>query len=387
MLFLATSAHAQTVATQTASGQSGWFGQYYNIVGATGAETPGTTSNPVAGPANPWYDQSEFMFSRVDSNINFGAGFAPNGHVDHPTPFAVHWSATMKVPATGSYNIAMGSDDDSWLYIDGSLAVDNNGTHADRLKTQTLTLTAGNHQADIYYAQRNTGSPSGFSFQADPKLFFTPNGTPSTSTTTVSTTPCNCPCATGTGSTAATTGKVLGASTVPYTPAIALYKTATSPAIYAIYANGERHYISSPTAFQHYGYSYNRVKVVTQAVLDRYPEATLLRSREDATVYHLFPRPDAQWLKLAIPSPTVFVSYGKNEWGNIIVVDALDLAYYPNATLVHVTANGPTYLLSDDTSRQFLSEDVLRQLGYNPAEIVQISQTHLNAFAPGEPIG
>src|SRR5437773_1758105 len=46
-----------------------------------------------------------------------------------PASFSVRWHGYLAVGRPGDYRFATASDDDSWLYIDGRLVVDNSGTH------------------------------------------------------------------------------------------------------------------------------------------------------------------------------------------------------------------------------------------------------------------
>jgi hypothetical protein len=179
-------------------------------------------------------------------------------------------------------------------------------------------------------------------------------------------------------------GQVLGSSTLEYTKAVALYKTADSPDIYAIYANGQRHYISGPTAFGHYGYAINRVKTVSRETIEKYREANLVKVAGTDTVYYLYQRPDHQWLKLAIPSATVFISYANNSWGNIITIDQADLTTYPDAQLITKIGGDTVYLLDGNIKKPFATFATLKQLGYNPAEIISVNQAHLDAYTNGD---
>lgn len=190
-------------------------------------------------------------------------------------------------------------------------------------------------------------------------------------------------------------GQVLGTSTVAvidqpgnnglngnYTKATALYKISGKPDVYAI-VNGQKHYITSPAVFTRYGYKWSDIKTISQQELDKFPSARWLRSPDASTVYYIFQRPQGQWLKIAIPTPTVFVSYPGNYWGNVIVVDQADINAYPDASLVK-TSNAPgVYLIDNGYRRLFSSAESFERRGYNWADVVIISQAHLDSFLPG----
>jgi fibro-slime domain-containing protein len=70
---------------------------------------------------------------------------------------AVHWSGTFTLPKTESIGFSEGSDDDSWVFVDGRLVVDNGGVKplADAPFT-VARLAAGPHTFDVFYADRHT---------------------------------------------------------------------------------------------------------------------------------------------------------------------------------------------------------------------------------------
>ncbi|PJE75598.1 hypothetical protein COV04_04200 [Candidatus Uhrbacteria bacterium CG10_big_fil_rev_8_21_14_0_10_48_11] len=375
--------------------ENGFYGQYYNM-----AETdPGVQANIYSyttdeGPANYWYGSDYYVFSRVDQSIDFGNDFLPvnTGKKGDPFHFAVHWRSGMIVPTAGTYTFSVRANNDAWVYIDGNLLINLGNSYRGANGTQKITLSAGVHEINIYFAERSRPL-SIFSYTAPTSFYYAPlppgcsiddvpadlinNHTGSDTSGDI-----------GDGTNGdGHSGEVLGASTVGYTPAVALLKTANSPAVYAVYANGYRHYITSPTAFLHYGYNFNDIRIVSKAKLESYPEARLIRTPEDPTIYFLYTRPQQQWLKINLPSPTAFASYPQNQWGNVVVVDKIDVNAYPNATLVKTASSPGVYLLQDGEKRLFLSGEVFTALHYSWSEVVTVSPEHLNTYTSGSPIG
>jgi fibro-slime domain-containing protein len=68
----------------------------------------------------------------------------------------VHWSGTFTLAKTQSVGLSLGSDDDSWVFIDRTLVVDNGGVKplADAPFT-SAHLQAGRHELDVFYADRH----------------------------------------------------------------------------------------------------------------------------------------------------------------------------------------------------------------------------------------
>lgn len=197
---------------------------------------------------------------------------------------------------------------------------------------------------------------------------------------------------------ASNSGTILGASNIPlndsggiyvcnpnlgYTRFKALYKTTDSPDIWAILETGQKHYITSPASFKHYQCDWSKVKIVSQKTLASYPNANLVRTPNEPIIYHLFQRPNHKWLKINIPSPTIFVSYSNNYWGNVARVNSLDIQAYPTAQLIKTAALPDVYLIEGTAKRRFQSVEVFSRLGYDWAEVVELNQTHLDSFTNG----
>lgn len=67
-------------------------------------------------------------------------------HAGAPTDsFTTTWAGFLDVPADGIYQFGLGSDDGSWLYLDGNLLIDNGGVHGFQEFTASVSLTAGVH--------------------------------------------------------------------------------------------------------------------------------------------------------------------------------------------------------------------------------------------------
>lgn len=363
--------------------QSGFFGSYYNMSATDAGMNKSVDSFKLAvADNNYWYTPQYLAFTQIDTSLNFGKDFYPvnTGLAGDPNNFGVHWRAVMIIPKDGLYTFNIAGDDDSWLKIDNAVVINNGGgASRPRSKKAQVNLTAGTHQIDVYFAQRGV-SGSYFTFTDNHNLTYYPLTTSCTANDFTQ------KVGGQTSGTQSTKGKVLGASHTysPYTKAIALYKTADSTAVYAIFANGYRHYVSSPAAFKKYGYRYTDIKTVSAEKLAQYPDARLVRTPNNDTIYLIANNAQQQWLKLAIPSSTAFVSYPDNEWGDVLVIDELDLNSYPDANLISANKSKDIYFLNDGVKQKFASKTALQKLDYNIAEVVAISTAHLDAYQTGE---
>lgn len=367
--------------TKILTQENGFFGQYYNLSIDDPGMPKGQKITPADGRDRYWYNSAALSFERVDVDLNFGNRFFPlnEGKTGDPFYFAVHWRAAVYIPEDSTYSFSMTSDDDSWLFINNQLVIDLGNVHAAKTGKGSIELKAGLYEVSIFYAERATNGAV-FTFNSNQKLLFSPLP-PNCTLQNLGYSPGAAPAP------VQPAPRVLGAQTANHTRATALYRAAGSPDIYAVYANGQRHYISGPTAFQKYGYKFSKVKTVSRAKLDAYPDARLLRTPENSTVYFISARANKQWLKIPLNSPSVFVSYPNNAWGDIIIVDALDLKTYAAVRLVETDTDGVVYLLEGNTRRPFISRDAAERLGYNLQEILKISETHLQSFLLGETIG
>jgi len=107
-----------------------------------------------------WWNSTYEAFQRVDSDADLQSNFASSwfpvntGLPNDPYDFAVHWEGQFYVDEDKSYTYSMGSDDDSWLFIDNQLVLDLGGVHGVTYGSYTIALTQGYHDIDIFFAER-----------------------------------------------------------------------------------------------------------------------------------------------------------------------------------------------------------------------------------------
>ena len=93
---------------------------------------------------------SDFFGQQTASDINFlpAAQWWPLGDT---VSFGALLSSGLNAAAAGSYTLTMGSDDASYLFIDGALVLALPDAHSYYTAAQTVTLSAGYHTMSLQF--------------------------------------------------------------------------------------------------------------------------------------------------------------------------------------------------------------------------------------------
>ncbi|MHC4434190.1 MAG: PA14 domain-containing protein, partial [Planctomycetota bacterium] len=107
------------------------------------------------------------VLTRVDPEIDFNWNDdAPGGGIDR-AQFSARWRGEITIPADGSYDFILNSNDGSRLYIDGQLLVEDWSNHGRRDTKASIDLVAGTYPIRVEYYQNEANAGFSLSWQSD----------------------------------------------------------------------------------------------------------------------------------------------------------------------------------------------------------------------------
>lgn len=93
------------------------------------------------------------LVSRVDAQVNYPMTDKRFAGTRLSENFCVRWAGLVRCPRDADYTFYTNSDDGSQLFIDGTLIVDNGGSHAMREKEARVRLSSGDHDLRLDFIQ------------------------------------------------------------------------------------------------------------------------------------------------------------------------------------------------------------------------------------------
>lgn len=133
------------------------------VLNATGISTLGTSDinpttdellwwSPGAGDPNVSHDLNPVEVDTLPMSFGYPNPWYPTGQTSDSSYFrTVHWAGTFDLATAGSISLDVSVDDDSWIYIDGTL---DNEDHYGFNSDTTTALSAGVHTINIFYDDR-----------------------------------------------------------------------------------------------------------------------------------------------------------------------------------------------------------------------------------------
>jgi len=106
--------------------------------------------------ASTWEAGDVIDFGSFDHQATHPLKFPPVV-ITRESNFAAFWKGKINITTPGTHTFETWSDDNSMLYIDGNLIVDNNGGHGMQTRSGQVDLSEGLHDITILFAQGGGG--------------------------------------------------------------------------------------------------------------------------------------------------------------------------------------------------------------------------------------
>ncbi len=104
-----------------------------------------------------WSSLPNFDKLKPEASGELNGGLLETTFVKAHDNFGIAYDATLDIPADGKYGFNLKSDDGSNLLIDGSVVIDNDGSHPPTAKRGSVHLTKGEHKLRVNYFQGGVG--------------------------------------------------------------------------------------------------------------------------------------------------------------------------------------------------------------------------------------
>ncbi len=137
------------------------YGWFYNLP-KTHPDVNGPITGVISGTTPfdyDWYDDQYLSFAEnvAVSSLNQTSNYFPvdDGLAGDPLYFAAHFTGFVHVAATSTHTVQLGSDDDSWFYLNGVETMNLGGVHAFKNATSSVAFPAGTSTIDVYFAERH----------------------------------------------------------------------------------------------------------------------------------------------------------------------------------------------------------------------------------------
>ncbi|MEA2034103.1 MAG: PA14 domain-containing protein [Euryarchaeota archaeon] len=108
---------------------------------------------------------SNAVSTRTENRIRFSDSWGDTDEDDWPfsilekkNQFSVKFEGLLNITTEDDYTFCLGSDDGSWLFIDGAEIIDNGGLHSLEYVSETVHLTAGYHPVVVRMFEHTGGA-------------------------------------------------------------------------------------------------------------------------------------------------------------------------------------------------------------------------------------
>lgn len=167
---------------------------------------------------------------------------------------------------------------------------------------------------------------------------------------------------------------------VPIYPDNSIIKFLDNPKVYLI-IKGKKLWVSSVQAFNQLNLLWSKIKIASQSEGDQYPTVKLIKTKNLPKVYEIM---DFGY-KHYIPTVTIFESYG-HKWSDIVELEKTTVDTYPEAYLIRLKDDVKVYKLEGQIKKWIKTAEAFERLGYKWAMISTINKTEFDFYPEGSPI-
>jgi hypothetical protein len=102
------------------------------------------------------YAGLKFRGEPIEQQIVHDVSFEAQHPWDRPVggPYSIEWYGQVRISEAGTHTFWTRSDDDSWLFVDDQMIVENRYRHAPRRRKGTVDLSPGLHSLRVRYVDR-----------------------------------------------------------------------------------------------------------------------------------------------------------------------------------------------------------------------------------------
>lgn len=162
---------------------------------------------------------------------------------------------------------------------------------------------------------------------------------------------------------------------------INLVKVAGDSTIYEL-INGQKHAFPTITIFASYGYTSDMVQTISQAQLDKYPRAGLVKVHGTSQIYYL----TNNGMVRPIPNDTVLASYGDRKH-DVIEISQKEFGFYPQNQYVYLESplNRDVFQISS-AGKRYLTPMAVARLGIKNDQVAPVNQAEMDAYKTLAPV-
>jgi len=163
---------------------------------------------------------------------------------------------------------------------------------------------------------------------------------------------------------------------------INLVSVPNSGEVYVL-VNGQKHIFPSLAIFYDYGYTFDMIQSISQAQLDKYPRASLIKVQGSSAVYYLT---EGGLVRPVINPKKIFDFYG-DRTEDIITISRKEFNFYPTNQYIYQFSplNRDVFQISG-SGKRYLTPMAVARLGIRADQVAPVSKSELDSYKTLAPL-